>query len=360
MEDLSQSGLRARIAEDGAAARPYPPSYMDRLMEASQRLPVPYWLPYLVLFVLLTALNHLLAWADGWLPAFMLDPFLLLWPLWICLPPAIMTHLNSVAKEALASFSPLLQLEPEKLAGLKYGFTTMPQRGVVLSGIAWSVLFMVPAGISAGAWTRANGAGVAFALFLLLEAAVSFFAGGGALVYHSLRQLTLVNRTVKMVGHFNLFRLDPVYAFSRLTARTGVAWMILLTLNLLTVPFEFTGPGTVALYVLDAGLAVAAFILPLQFVHQRLRAEKRRLLAELERRFETTLGRFHNSLDEAEMPEMDRFDHALAALNAERDALNKIPTLPWRGATLSAFLSAILLPLVLFVLQTIIARWLPR
>ena len=39
MEDLSQSNFGARIAEDSPAARSYPPSYMDRLMEAGQRLP---------------------------------------------------------------------------------------------------------------------------------------------------------------------------------------------------------------------------------------------------------------------------------------------------------------------------------
>jgi hypothetical protein len=170
----------------------------------------------------------------------------------------------------------------------------------------------------------------------------------------------MVNRTVKPVKQFNLIRLDPVYAFSRLTARTGAAWMVLLTLNLLTFPRELTGPATVGVYALDAGLAVAAFVLPLQFVRRRLVAEKRRLLAEQDRRLEATLGRLHRSLDEAQMPGMDQLDHALAALNAERDALNKIPILPWRGATLSAFLSAILLPLVLCVLQMIIARWLVR
>jgi hypothetical protein len=116
----------------------------------------------------------------------------------------------------------------------------------------------------------------------------------------------------------------------------------------------------VGLYVLDAGFAIAAFVLPLQFVRRRLVAEKRRLLAEADRRLESTLARLHHSLDEAQMTEIDHFDHALAALSAEREALNKIPTLPWRGTTLSAFLSAILLPLALFVLQTISARWLAR
>lgn len=360
MEDLSHNRARDATTARPDEAGPYPPSYMDRLMAAVERLPGPYLLFYLVLFLLLATVNHALAWVDGWLPVFGLDPILLLFPLWISLPPAIMTYLNSVAGNALAGFSSLLELEPEQLAELRYEFTTLPARGVILSSIAWFVIFLLPAGISSGPWARATGASLDFTLFMLVEGGIAFVTSGSTIYYHSLRQLGLVSRTVQLVKTFNLFRLDPVYAFSRLTSRTGAAWMLLLSLNLLTFPIEVTGPVTVSLYVLLAGLAVVAFVLPLQFVRRRLIAEKRRLLAELDRRLEATLARLHRALDAAEMAEMDPLDHALVALNAERDALNRIPTLPWRGGTLRAFLSAIALPLVLFILQTLIGVCLQR
>ena len=136
--------------------------------------------------------------------------------------------------------------------------------------------------------------------------------------------------------------------------------MLLLSLNLLTFPFEMTGPAMVGIYGLLAVLAAAALVLPLQVVRRRLVAEKRLLMADLDRRLEATSGLLNRALDEAEMGEMEPLNHRLEALNAQRSALERIPTLPWRGATLRGFVSAIALPVALFVLQTIIGRWLGR
>ena len=44
---------------------PYPPSYLDRFMHFTQRLPVPYWLIYLLLFILQSLITYVLAWVDG-------------------------------------------------------------------------------------------------------------------------------------------------------------------------------------------------------------------------------------------------------------------------------------------------------
>ena len=61
---------------------PYPPSFLDRFMDSVERLPVPYWLTYLLLFILQSSLVHIAAWLDGWLPAYRLDPLLFLFPAW--------------------------------------------------------------------------------------------------------------------------------------------------------------------------------------------------------------------------------------------------------------------------------------
>jgi hypothetical protein len=64
---------------------------------------------------------------------------------------------------------------------------------------------------------------------VVLVGLVAYFIGG-TICCLSLRQLKFVNRTVRMVEQLNLFRLDPVYAFSRLMSRTGVGWMVMLFL----------------------------------------------------------------------------------------------------------------------------------
>lgn len=99
---------------------PYPPSFVDRLMDFVVRLPIPYWLTYLLLLILQVSLIHVLAWIDGWLPPFTFSRLLFTFPVWTWIPLALMTYLDQVSLEALSSFRPLLDVDEEKLNRLKY------------------------------------------------------------------------------------------------------------------------------------------------------------------------------------------------------------------------------------------------
>jgi hypothetical protein len=59
-------------------------------------LPVPYLLLYFLLFLFDAALFHIVAWVDGWLPAYQFNRLALMFPLWLWGPLAIMTYLNSL------------------------------------------------------------------------------------------------------------------------------------------------------------------------------------------------------------------------------------------------------------------------
>jgi hypothetical protein len=194
--------------------------------------------------------------------------------------------------------------------------------------------------------------------YIVLVEGLFCFATGGVIYYHSLRQLWLVNRTVKTVKRYNLFNLDPVYSFSRLTARTGISWVFMLMLNLLLFPFGVALELILFIAVIQVVLALAAFILPLQVVNNRLTAEKQRLLAETQQRVEATLNRLHEHIDKNKLDDVDQINNAISGLRAERDVLEKIPTLPWRTETLTRFLSAIILPILLLLVQIIVEKWL--
>jgi hypothetical protein len=70
------------------------------------------------------------------------------------------------------------------------------------------------------------------------------------------------------------------------------------------------------------------------------------------------LARLHRCLDENELDEIVQLNNAIAGLYAERDILTKIPTWPWRADLFAAFLSIVILPIILFVLQFALSRWL--
>jgi len=335
----------------------YPPSFIDKFMQTIQRLPMPYWLTYGLLIVLESLISHILAWVDGWLTVFTFNSLLLLFPLWQWGTFLAITYLNKTAEATISSFRPLLDVDDDKIEKLKSEFTNMPTRGVVLSGVMWILFYLLLTYISYDTFYVGYGLGRASQVFTFLIGLIGY-STGSVIYFHSIRQLWLVNRTVKMVKRFNLFHLQPVYSFSRLTSRTGISWIFLLGLTLLTFPLSIAGWMSLILLGFQIVLALAAFVLPLRFVNRYLVAEKRKLLGDNRRRMEAILGRLHQRLAEGDISEMEMLNFAIVSLTTERDILAKISTFPWNTSTLTSFLSATVLPVVLILVQIAIQKWL--
>ena len=342
---------------DVGEAVAYKASWIDRLLATVERLPVPYWLVYLALFVVEVAVIHILSWVDGWVPPFQFERINLSFPLWTWGPLAAMTYLDSVALAAIREFRPLLKVDDEGLRQLEYEFTTMPSRPVIISGLLWSATYAVLTYFLGPTWAQLYPVGP---LALTVGFAVGLFAfiTGSTIYYHTIRQLRLVSQTVVKVSTFDLFRLDPVYAFSRLTAQTGVAWIFLLSISLLLFPSGLNPIPIILLSAFQISLALAAFVLPLWSVHKRLATEKRSLLADISSRVQAASRRLHRHLDEDDLTRIGDVKDAFAALAAEHAVIDKIPTWPWRAGTLGGILSALALPIVLFLIQRILQRWL--
>lgn len=337
-------------------ALPYPPSFIDRFLRFIEKLPIPYWATYSLLFILQSLINHILVWVDGGAPFFMFQSISLTLPLWLWIPLAIVTFLNKTSETTLDNFRPLLKMDNDTFNKLKYEFTTNPRRGVVISSVIWLIAFFTIHFSSYDLYAR-FGFGNFLINLIAVEGALSYGIGS-VLYYHSLRQLWLVNRTVKTVKRFNLFDLNPVYAFSRLTAWTGISWVFMAVCTLLSFPIEFAPELLLGFAIIQFGLAFVAFVLPLRFVNRSLVLEKLRLLTEHQQRVESTLARLHQQIDQNELSEMEPLNYAVAALNSERDILKNIPTLPWRTETLTGFLSATVLPIILLIIQMIVQKWL--
>ena len=103
-------------------------------------------------------------------------------------------------------------------------------------------------------------------------------------------------------------------------------------------------------------VAAAAFVLPLWGMHDRFVAEKRRHQGEVGRRISTTLDDIQAAVDSGDGPTIEARNRALASLIAARDVVNHVPTWPWSAGALTGFGSAILLPIVLFLVQRMLAQ----
>ncbi|MEZ4770202.1 MAG: hypothetical protein R2844_17470 [Caldilineales bacterium] len=334
---------------------PYPPSYVNRLIDFIQRLPVHYGLTFLLLFLLQVAVFQIVSWVDGWLPAYTFAPVNLLFPLWMWGSLAIVVYLDNVAHEVLADFSSLLDITSDKARRLDYEFTTMPSRAVIVTGIIWSALYALTWYLAYDSIAAAYGFGPFMFVLTILAGFVSYFIGS-VFYYHTIRQLRLVTRTVRMVDRFDLFRLDPVYSFSVLTSQTGLFWVLMLTCTLLILQVQVAFIPVIATLSLQIALAVAAFILPLRSVHQALVQEKRKQLAELDQRFKSTLASLHRCVDQNVFHEITDLNNVLTALNSEREIVVKIATWPWRPGLFAGFITVALVPIILYLIQLALGK----
>lgn len=120
---------------------------------------MPYLLTYSLLFLFESALLHIVAWVDGWLPPYTFSRMALMFPLWLWGPLAIMTYLNSVSLEALTNFRLLIDIPDETMRRLKYEFTTMPARGAIISSVVWTIVYVVYTYLALDTMYAANGFG---------------------------------------------------------------------------------------------------------------------------------------------------------------------------------------------------------
>jgi hypothetical protein len=344
--------LSATMAIPTHKTVPYPPSWIDRLMRVVQRLPIPYWLTYLLLATTEGLLIHAAAWLDGTTPLWTVQRLFLLFPFRTWLALACMTCLNQQALQALHRFRPLLGSDEEE-QGLAQQMTTMPARPVWITSLLGMLYFLF------------------LALFRpidfiidrpLLEPAflisgLGAFGIGSVIYYHTFHQLRLVHRIYAGVLSFNLFRLEPIYIFSGLTSRTSFVYLFLASITLFLFPYPLTDLRALLSYLLQILLSVLAFALPLWNTHQRLVTEKRRLESETALRMEATLQQMHRHLDDADAQAIAGDKTVLESLMLERKLLEAIPTWPWQPSTLRGLLTAFFLPLILFVGQLVIERW---
>ena len=91
--------------------------------------------------------------------------------------------------------------------------------------------------------------------------------------------------------------------------------------------------------------------------HARIAAEKDRALAEAGVRFEDALARLHERVDRGDLNDAEKMNHQIASLVAERQALERVSTWPWERTTLTGFVTALLLPALLWATQRLLARF---
>ncbi|HEV8696764.1 MAG TPA: hypothetical protein VGQ89_03645, partial [Candidatus Limnocylindrales bacterium] len=125
----------------------------------------------------------------------------------------------------------------------------------------------------------------------------------------------------------------------------------------LTVNGAFSAGNLLAVAALGASIVVGVvtFVVPLWGIHERLVDEKAILVRGVEDRVGRIGIEMYRRIDAGEFDGTKVMSDALAAVAPLRDRIQRLPTWPWPPQLLRGFVSALVLPLVIYVLTRLVS-----
>jgi hypothetical protein len=340
-------------------ARPYAPSWLDRLFDWLVSLPGPTWLAYLVLLPVSIILANSALWLSGLLPLGEIDSTQVLWGIASVALLAAAHHLRAVAASAFDSFRPALGEATVDVDRATYELTVIPARPVLaLTAFAFAVtpLYWLA---DPEASDVVGLTGLGFVPRLISEGGTSAIVL--AILYQAIRQMRRVNQLHAEAREINLFRPAPLYAFARLTARAGIVVVAFNTaglgIALSSVSLTETAVRTFAPWLIAFLVgAIVIFVVPLLGMRRRLVAEKGRLEDAAGDRLRALLGELNVAIDARDTARVEGLDRTISALRRETEVLARLPTWPWSLGTIRGFASALVVPVLLFLVQRYLSQ----
>jgi hypothetical protein len=352
MADVSTVGQ----AKGSSKPRPYGPSWVDRFNAWVTRLPGPSWLYYVGIGLALFLLQNVALWGEGVYPlgtiipshAFItgIIPFLL----WLCV------HLDNRAEEALKTLRPAMRASEDEYANLRFQVTTLPARPTLLASLA-GVMFILLVNLLLGTSRGFDDlAGFPVSRNFIYWMYVSSWWFIAAFLYHTIHQLRTINLIYTKYTRVALLRMTPLYALSSLTALTAVSLAAITYGWIALNPGLSEEPISWAIVFPITVLAIATFVWPLLGIHRLLVEEKGRLLDECSLRLEATIAELHRRVDSERLEGMDDLNDAMTSLRIELNLFEGVPTWPWQPETVRLLITALALPLGLWLAQYLLQR----
>jgi hypothetical protein len=331
------------------------------ILDLIDLVPAPRWAVHLGVILVFTLVGHLVRWLDGSLAVGELSILRFfessLAPLFLF----AMRELDDVALRALARLRPVIDADDAAVERLAWDLTRIPP---LAAGLALALGIVVGL-TSLASQPAAYGLGPSNSIwtwgFEGLMAAASA-AGGLVFVAHAIQQLRIVVRVHRRLVRVELFHLEPLYAFSSLTSRTGITLIALVaygfgSISFLVGPVAYTlSPVDLAMLVALVALAIACFVLPLLGLHGRIAAAKEQRLAEANASLEKILGEVHARIGTGNLEAAAAMKDAVEAATSALAAVEKVSSWPWRPETVRTFVTALILPVALWFITVGLGR----
>jgi hypothetical protein len=328
----------------------YRPGVLSRSLSWIDALPGHGWWVYPLLFVALFAWAHVVLWSTGQIPfgsTLQTVAVSLFYPPYTLAATAL---INRSATRALDAFWPATGWADEERDVWRYRFVNSPA-GFGLAAFAIGVIVAAIAFFSASQMAIGGEADRLVVFVAYLPIATLGYALVMLAFVHTAHQLRLVARIHRDATAVDPFDRTSVYAFSSMTAVTGLAYAASGYFTLLfNGTFQAGNVIATVVVVTVFALAIVCFILPLWGVHDRLVDEKRVLAREVEVRLSRLTEEMYRRIELGEFEATKAVSDALVGVGDIRKRISDIPTWPWRPQVLTGFLSALLVPVAVYVL----------
>lgn len=336
----------------------YQPGWVNRWVEQIERLPLPYWVYYLGLAVAIVGVQSWIKWYDGTLPAGSFFLPLLLFSCAGVYALALMHSLIRRVPEALERLRPALKEDDTTYSKLLYHLAHAP---------AFPVLLATLAGLIVGAVLQTWLMRPFLPTFKLSTTPTSTLFDGtlfvltwgvlGAGLYSLLHFLRGINQIYLQHTQVNLFQPQPLYALSGLASRAALG-IALYNLPWITfTPGASNVPAIVVLTLIFQFMAAAVFFVPLLGVHRILLEDKYQRQQVAGKKLQYVLEQIHQKMDSGDTSGIDALQKLLGLLQTEQGTLEKAPTWPWNPETMRLVITAIGVPMLVWLIQRALNRF---
>jgi hypothetical protein len=192
-------------------------------------------------------------------------------------------------------------------------------------------------------------------IFAYLPGFVLGYAAGGVSAVLLVRWAWLVSRIHGLAAAIDPFDPGPTHAFSRLTGLLGLTTLVVVYYSFSVNAGNQVGNIPSLAFLASAMvLGTGAFVVPLWGIHQRLAREKERLVREVESRTSAVTSELYARIDAGDLAATEVVEPALVSLGAVRQRIAALPTWPWSPQLFRGFVSALVLPIAVFVVTRLI------
>lgn len=333
----------------------FKPSYLDQIIERIDRLSMPYWVFYFLLFFAVGFVFIVAGWLQGLLEigVFPLSYFVL--GIWIAENLFINHFLISSSVASLSEFKSQISITSSDFEKLKYSISHIPR----FQSNLWIVFGMLN-----GIVTIINMINRQVSIsdkFPIIYLGIGASIGSGfffAAVYRTVRQLRSINQLFDSIEKVNLHALGPIYGLALLPAKFFFMVILVLYVNpvFFMLPEMLTDPLIMLIWGLLTLSSFGIAVLPLRGINRKLREEKERLLIENGSRLDLATTALYSQVDKGEHQNLDKLERGINALLALRNDIEAISTWPWNKDTIRWLATALLLPLGLLVIQFLLQR----